>query len=117
MAQRDAALRRLGRLIALRPDRHGRLGQAAGSGPERYGYAEQRDYLFALWDRLGLGERVILVIHDWGSALGFEWANRNRERVAGIAYMEAIVTPVTGPTGPRTRAAPSRDSAPTPAKT
>ena len=34
------------------------------------------------------------MIHDWGSALGFEWANRNRERVAGIAYMEALVTPV-----------------------
>ena len=34
-------------------------------------------------------------MHDWGSALGFEWASRNRERVAGIAYMEAIVTPVT----------------------
>ena len=37
----------------------------------------------------------VFVIHDWGSALGFEWANRNRERVAGIAYMEGIVTPVT----------------------
>ena len=42
-----------------------------------------------------LGDRIIFVIHDWGSALGFEWANRNRDRVAGIAYMEAIVTPVT----------------------
>ncbi len=65
------------------------------SGPERYSYAEQRDYLFALWDRLALGKRIIFVIHDWGSALGFDWANRNRERVAGIAYMEGIVTPVT----------------------
>jgi len=65
------------------------------SGPGRYTYAEQRDYLFALWDRLALGNRIVLVIHDWGSALGFEWARRNPERVAGIAYMEAIVTPVT----------------------
>jgi haloalkane dehalogenase len=65
------------------------------SGPERYSYAEQRDYLFALWDRLALGKRIIFVIHDWGSALGFDWASRNRERVAGIAYMEGIVTPVT----------------------
>ena len=38
-------------------------------------------------------ERVTLVIHDWGSALGFDWANRHREAVKGIAYMEAIVRP------------------------
>ena len=38
---------------------------------------------------------MIFVIHDWGSALGFDWANRNRDRVAGIVYMEALVTPVT----------------------
>ena len=65
------------------------------SGPDRYTYAEQRDYLFALWDQLALGDKVVLVIHDWGSALGFEWANHNRKRVAGIVYMEAIVTPLT----------------------
>jgi haloalkane dehalogenase len=65
------------------------------SGPQRYTYAEQRDYLFALWDQLALGDRVILVIHDWGSALGFDWAHQYRERVAGIVYMEALVTPVT----------------------
>ena len=51
--------------------------------------------LFALWDQLGLGGRIIFVIHDWGSALGFDWAKLHRERVAGIAYMEALVTPVT----------------------
>jgi haloalkane dehalogenase len=38
---------------------------------------------------------VVLVLHDWGSALGFDWANQNRDKVAGIAYMEAIVAPVT----------------------
>jgi haloalkane dehalogenase len=38
-------------------------------------------------------ERVTLVVHDWGSALGFDWANRHREAVKGIAYMEAIVRP------------------------
>ena len=53
-----------------------------------------REYLFALWDQLDLGSNVIFVIHDWGSALGFDWAKRNRDRVAGIAYMEALVTPV-----------------------
>ena len=40
------------------------------------------------------------MLHDWGSALGFDWANRHRDRVAGIAYMEAIVVPLIGPTGP-----------------
>jgi haloalkane dehalogenase len=38
---------------------------------------------------------VILVVHDWGSALGFDWARQNPKRVKGIVYMEAIVKPVT----------------------
>ena len=65
------------------------------SGPDRYHYAEQRDFPFELWDGLDLGDRVVLVLHDWGSALGFDWANKHRDRVAGIAFMEAIVTPMT----------------------
>jgi haloalkane dehalogenase len=85
----------LGRLIACDLIGMGDSDKLPDSGPQRYTYAEQREYLFALWDEIGLGERVIFVIHDWGSALGFEWANRNRDRVAAIAYMEALVTPVT----------------------
>ena len=85
----------LGRLIACDLIGMGDSDKLDGSGPGRYTYAEQREYLFALWDRIGLGDNVIFVIHDWGSALGFEWANRHRERVGGIAYMEAIVTPLT----------------------
>lgn len=85
----------LGRLIACDLIGMGDSDKLPDSGPQRYTYAEQREYLFALWDQLDLGRDVILVIHDWGSALGFEWANRHRDRVAGIAYMEAIVTPVT----------------------
>ena len=46
-------------------------------------------------DQLDLGDNITFVIHDWGSALGFDWANRNRDRVAGIVFMEAIVRPVT----------------------
>ena len=65
------------------------------SGPDRYTFKEHREYLDALLDALNLGDSVTLVIHDWGSALGFDWANRHRDRVAGIAYMEAIVRPVT----------------------
>ena len=45
--------------------------------------------------RSNLGDRVVLVLHDWGSVLGFDWANQHRDRVQGIAYMEAIVTPMT----------------------
>ena len=40
-------------------------------------------------------KNITLVVHDWGSALGFEWANRNRDRIAGIVYMESIVQPVS----------------------
>ena len=85
----------LGRLVACDLIGMGDSDKLAPSGPDRYGYAEQRDYLFALWDSLALGDRIVLVIHDWGSALGFEWARRNPERVAGIVYMEAIVAPLT----------------------
>ncbi len=83
-----------GRLIACDLIGMGGSDKLDDSGPDRYHYAEQRDYLFALWDELDLGDRVILVLHDWGSALGFDWANQYRDRVAGIAYMEAIVAPI-----------------------
>jgi haloalkane dehalogenase len=56
---------------------------------------EHREYLDGLLDQLDLGDDITFVIHDWGSALGFDWANRHRDRVAGVAYMEAIVRPVT----------------------
>jgi haloalkane dehalogenase len=64
------------------------------SGPERYRFVEHRKYLDALLDALGVRESVTLVIHDWGSALGFDWARRHPDAVKGIAYMEAIVAPV-----------------------
>jgi len=64
------------------------------SGSGSYTFVEHREYLNVLLDSLDLGDRVTLVIHDWGSGLGFDWANRNRDRVVGIAYMEAIVQPV-----------------------
>ena len=85
----------LGRLIACDLIGMGDSDKLPDSGPASYRYAEHREYLFALWDQLSLGNKVILVLHDWGSALGFEWACRNRDRVRGIVYMEGIVTPVT----------------------
>jgi haloalkane dehalogenase len=85
----------LGRLVACDLIGMGDSEKLTPSGPDRYGYAEQREYLWALWDKLALGSRIVLVLHDWGSALGFEWARRHPERVAGIVYMEALVTPLT----------------------
>ncbi|MCP5026395.1 MAG: haloalkane dehalogenase [Actinomycetia bacterium] len=64
------------------------------TSPGSYRFVDHRRYLDGLLDQLDLGDHLTLVIHDWGSALGFDWANRHRDRVAGIAYMEAIVRPV-----------------------
>jgi len=86
--------RGLGRLIACDLIGMGDSEKLRPSGPDRYSYAEQREFLFALWEQLELGDRVVLVLHDWGSALGFDWARQHASRVQGIAYMEAIVTPV-----------------------
>jgi haloalkane dehalogenase len=85
----------LGRLIA--PDLVG-MGDSAklpDSGPDRYTFVEHRRYLDALLEQLGVERDVTLVIHDWGSALGFDWARRHPNAVKGIAYMEGIVRPVT----------------------
>jgi len=83
----------LGRCIA--PDLLG-MGDSEklpDSGPSSYRFIEQRRYVDALLEELNVRERVTRVVHDWGSALGFDWANRHRDAVKGIAYMEAIVGP------------------------
>ncbi len=64
-------------------------------GPGSYRFVEHRNYLDRFLEVIGVRENVTLVIHDWGSALGFDWANRNRDAVRGIVYMEAIVRPMT----------------------
>lgn len=85
----------LGRCIAPDLIGMGDSDKLSPSGPERYSFVEHREYLDALLAALGVESNVTLVIHDWGSALGFDWANRHRDAVSGIAYMEAIVRPVT----------------------
>jgi haloalkane dehalogenase len=85
----------LGRLIAPDLIGMGDSDKLEDSGPGSYRFVEHRAYLDALLDGLGVTSAVTFVVHDWGSALGFDWANRNREAVKGIAYMEAIVQPVT----------------------
>ena len=85
----------LGHCIA--PDLVG-MGASAklpDSGPDRYRYAEQRDYLFGLFDAMKGPEGVVLVLHDWGAALGFEWARQHPQAVRGIAYMEPMLMPLT----------------------
>ena len=82
-----------GRLIA--PDLIG-MGDSEkldNSGPDSYSFIEHRKYLFALLDELKLNKNVTLVIHDWGSGLGFDWARQNAEALKGIVFMEAIVAP------------------------
>ena len=64
------------------------------SGPYSYRFVEHREYLDAILETLGVTGNVTLVIHDWGSALGFDWANRHQDVMKGIAYMEAIVRPI-----------------------
>lgn len=63
------------------------------TGPDSYRFVEHRHHLDGLLDQLDLGDDVVLVIHDWGSALGFDWANRHQDRIGGIVFMEAIIAP------------------------
>ena len=63
-------------------------------GPDSYRYVEHRDFLFGAWEALGVTDDVTLVIHDWGSALGFDWASQHPDKVRGICYMEGIPCPI-----------------------
>ncbi|MDD9888977.1 MAG: haloalkane dehalogenase [Gammaproteobacteria bacterium] len=84
-----------GRCVAIDLIGMGDSDKLEDSGPDRYTLLEHRDYWDGALDAIGVKDNVTLVIHDWGSALGFDWANRNRESVMGIAYMEGIVRPVS----------------------
>ena len=84
-----------GRCIAVDLIGMGDSDKLDDSGPGSYRYVEHRDYLFAAWEQLGVTDKVTFVIHDWGSALGFDWACQNEDRVKGIAYMEGIVCPMS----------------------
>lgn len=83
----------LGRCIALDLIGMGDSDKLGNSGPDRYTFAEHYQYFSAALEALGVTRNVTLVVHDWGSALGFHWANLHRAAVTGICYMEAIVAP------------------------
>lgn len=84
-----------GRCIAIDLIGMGDSDKLEDSGPDRYTLLEHRDHFDGALDALGVTSNVTFVIHDWGSALGFDWANRHRDSVIGIAYMEGIVRPVS----------------------
>ena len=89
------ALASEGRCIAVDLIGMGDSDKLDDPGPDRYRYVEHREYLFAAWEQLGVTKDVTFVIHDWGSALGFDWARQHPDKVRGIAYMEGIVCPLT----------------------
>jgi haloalkane dehalogenase len=83
------------------------MGQSRKSPYYTYRFVDHIRYLDAWFDAMNLS-KVILVIHDWGSALGFNRAFRHQDQIAAIAYMEAVVRPFTwedfGPAGEMFRA-------------
>jgi haloalkane dehalogenase len=81
----------LGRCLA--PDLAG-MGQSGKAPDGSYRFVDHARYVDEWFAAVGLVQRITLVVHDWGSALGLHWARRNRAAVKGIAYMEAIVTPL-----------------------
>ena len=87
-------LAQYGRCIAVDLIGMGDSEKLKNSGPEKYLYEEHRDYLFKAWEKLKINNNVTLVVHDWGSALGFDWAFQHPNAIKGIVYMEAIVRPV-----------------------
>ena len=90
----------LGRCIA--PDLIG-MGDSdplPNSGPGVYNFSTHRDYIFELLEAIGINSNVTLVIHDWGSGIGLSYAQAYPERIKGIAYMEAILSPSSLPRVP-----------------
>jgi haloalkane dehalogenase len=76
----------------LAPDYVG-MGNSGAAPAGSYRFVDHQRYLDAWFDALGLNKNVILVVHDWGSALGFDWAHRHPDRIKAIVYMEGIVRP------------------------
>ena len=78
----------------LAPDLVG-MGESGRTPDNSYRFVDHAHYLDGWFAAVGLRRNITMVIHDWGSALGFHWADRNRDSVKGIAYMEAIVRPMS----------------------
>lgn len=85
----------LGRCIAPDLIGMGDSDKLEPSGPDRYTLVEHQRFLDGFLDAVGATDEVVFVVHDWGSALGFDWSFRHPDRVRGLAYMEAVVMPLT----------------------
>ena len=81
---------RSGRCLA--PDLVG-MGRSGSTPDGQYGFADHARYLDGWFQSLRINNAV-LVVHDWGSALGFHWAHRNADKISGLVYMEALVQPL-----------------------
>jgi haloalkane dehalogenase len=81
----------LGRCVAPDLIGMGDSDKLKTSGPDAYTFVEHRKYLDALLEAIGVTENVTFVVHDWGSALGFDWTYRHPDQVKALVYMEAIV--------------------------
>jgi haloalkane dehalogenase len=88
-------VRGLGRCIAPDLVGMGESGKLPDPGRGSYAFQVHARYLDALLEEVELHAPAVLVLHDWGSALGFDWAERHRDQVRGIAFMEALVNPMT----------------------
>lgn len=84
---------------ALAPDLVG-MGRSSRAPNGSYRFLDHARYLDAWFELVKAGERVVVVGHDWGGALGFHWARRHAKRVGGIVYMETIVRPLSWPEWP-----------------
>ena len=82
----------LGRCLA--PDLVG-MGGSGKAKDGSYRFVDHSRYLDQWFESLGLDQNVTLVVHDWGSALGFHWAHRHPPSVKALVYLEAIVRPLT----------------------
>jgi haloalkane dehalogenase len=90
-------LLRLGRCLA--PDLVG-MGVSPAAPNGSYHLRDHQRYLDAWFEAVGISDNVILVLHDWGSALGFNWAQRHPDKIKALVYMESIVRPFySGTTG------------------
>jgi haloalkane dehalogenase len=85
----------MGRCIAPDLIGMGDSDKLPNSGPSSYRFIEHRKYLDGFLEAVGVRNRVTLVLHDWGSALGFDWAYRHPHAIRAIAYMESFVKPIT----------------------
>jgi len=77
----------------LAPDLVG-MGDSERPPNGEFTFADHAHYLDRWFDALNI-ENAVLVVHDWGSALGFNWAQRNPDKISGLVYMESLVQPLT----------------------